>query len=475
MATTNRLNRLRVTLGKPIPELNAHKCLHVHQGEDEEAMKITFKRTIRVPDDGTTYNLPPDLGNFPLYNIDHYKKTLSEAMALKGGCFMPIHRELSQQKHTVFGARRLIHSRQLGHEALWINFQSTRPFAIKVLLGGINAISGEPIVDSFATVLRRSRLIHEKRSVQDYVVVDPDRTGQLWLDGIAKQNGEVMQFVSVPMGSGYSVEAQVAQTEAVGAIQILVVPIKRGPTQFIYVKQLNKEGKLLIMVHSNASIYEFMCAISAKNGVPVGQMRLLYNSRHLEKSEYLGVTLYGHTVDFSRPPSLTLWDSRLNLVLNLQGGGLLQRSNPFNAEMSVGVGGKIKQSILRDPHAAIAWDTKNLAMFNVQLLTSSVFQRVTGNRPPPTPVTAQSYADAAQPYFSLPTQADSGIQGLFSDVKSIQELDAEKGILAKDESSAKELNFPTIQLDKSGLQQHKFIPVSEMESDLSAWNSYQFL
>jgi hypothetical protein len=26
-------NQLRVTLGKPIPELNAHKSLHVHQGQ----------------------------------------------------------------------------------------------------------------------------------------------------------------------------------------------------------------------------------------------------------------------------------------------------------------------------------------------------------------------------------------------------------------------------------------------------------
>jgi hypothetical protein len=100
-------NQLRVTLGKPIPELNAHKSLHVHQGADEKALTVSFKRTIRVvhlcysilkppliyfqPDDGTTYQLPPNLGNFPLYNVSHYKEAPPESMIVKGGCFIPVH------------------------------------------------------------------------------------------------------------------------------------------------------------------------------------------------------------------------------------------------------------------------------------------------------------------------------------------------------------------------------------------------
>lgn len=135
-------------------------------------------------------------------------------------------------------------------------------------------------METFATTLRRSRLVHEKSSIQGYVVTDPDSTGQLWLDGIAKPNGRVMQFVSVLVGSGYSVEAQIAGTKTVGGIQIIVTPIKRGPTQFVYVNQLSK-GPLLVMVHSNASVYEFMSEISKMNGVPVEQMGLLYNSRRL--------------------------------------------------------------------------------------------------------------------------------------------------------------------------------------------------
>jgi hypothetical protein len=100
-------NKLTVNLGNPVPDINAHECLYVNQGDEQEALTISFQRTIRIvgflpfallerakisqPDDGTTYNLPPDLGNFPLYNVAHYKETLPEKMMLKGGCFIPVH------------------------------------------------------------------------------------------------------------------------------------------------------------------------------------------------------------------------------------------------------------------------------------------------------------------------------------------------------------------------------------------------
>jgi hypothetical protein len=35
-------------------------------------------------------------------------------------------------------------------------------------------------------------LINEKKSIQDYAIIDPADKGQLWLDGVAKLNGKVM-------------------------------------------------------------------------------------------------------------------------------------------------------------------------------------------------------------------------------------------------------------------------------------------
>jgi hypothetical protein len=47
--------------------------------------------TFLQPDNKTTHNLPPDLGNFPLYNVSQFKDEMPESMALKGGAFMPVH------------------------------------------------------------------------------------------------------------------------------------------------------------------------------------------------------------------------------------------------------------------------------------------------------------------------------------------------------------------------------------------------
>ena len=75
-------------------------------------------------------------------------------------------------------------------------------FALKVLVGGVNGISGEA-VDSNKT----AQLNLKQDYKQDYVVVP----GQPWLDGIATAPGQVKQFVAVPYRSGYSIEQQVSK------------------------------------------------------------------------------------------------------------------------------------------------------------------------------------------------------------------------------------------------------------------------
>ncbi len=52
---------------------------------------------------------------------------------------------------------------------MWIRFKSYDEFAIKIFVGGINAISGEPAIETVATRLRRLNLLVDQKSVQDYV------------------------------------------------------------------------------------------------------------------------------------------------------------------------------------------------------------------------------------------------------------------------------------------------------------------
>jgi hypothetical protein len=140
---------------------------------------ISFQRTLRIPDDGGLHPLPPGLGRFPL-------------RAHGDEIVLPIYRR----------------------EALWISFGGSwwRPSAVKVGVGGVNAISGEPLDSE----IRPGR--------QDYVVC-PD---QPWLDGINAGDGMIRQFVGVRIGDGASVEGRLTGREDVGGIQLVVIEPKRG-------------------------------------------------------------------------------------------------------------------------------------------------------------------------------------------------------------------------------------------------------
>lgn len=143
-------------------------------------------------------------------------------------------------------------------------------------------------------------------------------------------------------------------------------------------------------------------------------------------------------------------------------------NNPGDSEMSIGAGGLIKQSILGDPHPATAWDSENTALFNIQLLSATVFEHVTGMVPPPSPVTAESYAAAGLPFYSIPSEVDSGVQGMFSDIKSVGQMDREKGKKGLD----RELKFPTIELDETG-KKVGFRGVEQLVGEVTGWGIAQ--
>jgi hypothetical protein len=145
----------------------------------------------------------------------------------------------------------------------------------------VNAISGEPIIETFATALRRARLINEGKSIQDYAVVDPANYSQLWLDGVAKENGKVTQFVAVPTGSGYSIEAQIANADAVGGIQITVTPIKQATTGTIQVIRLCG-SPVFFKIKLCSTVFKLLKAIAKVTEIPVEQLGLLYNNCRME-------------------------------------------------------------------------------------------------------------------------------------------------------------------------------------------------
>jgi len=160
---------------------------------EDAVCTIDFQRTLRIPDDGKDYPLPPGLGSFPLRHLDDHARRLPDAWLRRGGVMGPMYQA----------------------DAMWLHFGANRgwdgyPFAVKIGTGKINAVTGEPWAN------------HLNRDPRDYVVVPR----QPWLDGYCVEKGIIRQFVAMPLGDGYSVEEQLTGAAEWGGVQIVIYPMK---------------------------------------------------------------------------------------------------------------------------------------------------------------------------------------------------------------------------------------------------------
>lgn len=148
--------------------------------------KLSFHRTLRIPDDGRSYPLPAGLGRFPINRVEDYASTVPNEWLKEGGFFIPLYQK----------------------EAVFIQFEGPgwHPTIAKICVGKINAVSGK----TYSEILSANR--------QDYVVI-PD---QRWLDGLVSTTGTVKQFVAMPLGQGYTIESQITDEEKFGGFQIVV-------------------------------------------------------------------------------------------------------------------------------------------------------------------------------------------------------------------------------------------------------------
>ena len=157
-----------------------------------ERFSLSFQRTLRLPDDGKVYPLPPGLDRFPLKSVGDYPEKVPANWLEQGGVFIPMYQR----------------------EALWLAFDAAtwKPNAVKVGVGRVNALTG----DSWDLALRAEP--------QDYLVCP----NQPWLDGFKTGEDVVRQFVAMPLGQGYTVEGQLTGEERFGGMQIVVYEPKPG-------------------------------------------------------------------------------------------------------------------------------------------------------------------------------------------------------------------------------------------------------
>jgi hypothetical protein len=203
----------------------------------EAMLTIEFQRTLRIPDDGREYPLPPGLGPFPVRHLDDFSRNVPRDWLKRGGVLVPMWQS----------------------EALWLNFDSQYvedreafyPFAIKVATGKRSAVNGKTW---------RAGL---NANPQDYLVVPT----QPWLDGYCVEKGVIRQFVAMPLGEGYTVEEQLSGKAEVGGMQLEIFPMRRE----VFEKRFPKITKRRL-VNRLASVGE--CYLCDTMGLaPGGRMR----------------------------------------------------------------------------------------------------------------------------------------------------------------------------------------------------------
>jgi hypothetical protein len=202
-------------------------------------LNIEMQRTLRIPDDGKTYPLPPGLGEFPIRHVDDYASEVPDSWRKRGGVMMPMYQS----------------------EALWLNFDSryianrgVYPFAIKIATGKINAVTGEDWSEPLGN------------RPQDYVVSPK----QPWLDGYCVSKGKIRQFVAMPLGAGYSAEEQITGEAEFGGIQIKVIPMKRAEFEKRFPEN-DRAGRFMMDAAFSETI---SCMVEPEMGLaPGGEMR----------------------------------------------------------------------------------------------------------------------------------------------------------------------------------------------------------
>ena len=285
-------------------------AVSLHPTVEDDAIRInphlavTFQRTLRVPENSTSYPLPPGLGRFPIRCGRDYVGRIPESWTKTSDFFIPLYQR----------------------EALWLGFEGKwwHPFALVIAADDVNVLTGEPSSSPLTA------------KPQNYIVV-PD---QPWLDGVRTEKGLVRQFVAWPLGKGLTAAEQIGRRADTTGLQFRVFQGK--PNRF-------------------------------PDAEPERKAREEVRPSHTSSLPHLGV----------------------------------------------GVGGIIRQNIYPDPYGFESWESVPAVTFQVHLLNSEQFRAVTGEEPPPTPISAATYNQHKFPWFELLDEqaGDVGAQDLLSKLR----------------------------------------------------------
>lgn len=368
--------------------------------------RIAFKRTLKIPEDGNDYPLPADFGRLPICRVEDYADKVPSKWLSEGGFFIPLYQK----------------------EALFLEFegQQWRPCVAKVAIGRVNAVTGEEYDEKI------------RPHKQDYLVI-PD---QKWLDGINSGEGRVGQFVAMPLGQGFTVEAQVTDEETHGGFQVTVFDpkMRRFPEE-------EPEQEAQRQRNLDRRLHDLLSAKSPLDSTtipPAAAKRTMLPSQAAD-SEQLQARSAGATEDESGISASDQLMARSNTTPAEDGDGIdallaaLDSEIPDYqamavAEMGIAKGGNIRQEIVEDTYGADSWDENKCGSIVIHLVNSEVFKLITGRDAPSTPITAEKYAEYKIPWFDDYDEAAPALlpAKALQHVKSIAAIEAIRGVACPD-------------------------------------------
>jgi hypothetical protein len=360
----------------------------------DAVLTVTLVRTLRIPDDGKKYPLPPGLGRFPGRHVDDYAGRVPEKWSKHGGVIVPMYQS----------------------EALWLQFSCGHssehgrpwPFAIRVATGKTSAVTGK----QWKKEMRES----------DYLVA-PE---QKWLDGYVVAEGVVRQFVAAPLGQGFTAEEQITGKAEFGGLQIEARPMtleaferrwpKRPPIPVRSVpmpqSKLSRRSRGVSDPRIGGTVYT-SCSIPTSSGFNL---------------DTLSETTYATNYSADSINCLSLEESmRKRPEMYGKTSATLAASV---SELGLAPGGTMEQQVFSDPYGIGDWSKDHKGRCFVHLLNSMSWRAVTGENPPTVPFTAADYSSKNYPWYEHyrdDLKAEGGTSKTAS-LKGVVQLEKEKGV-----------------------------------------------
>lgn len=355
-------------------------------------LTITLHRTVRIPDDGKAYDLPPSLGSFPVVHVDDYKDKVDPKWVGRGGVMVPLYQS----------------------EAMWLGFSPAYssehghcyPFAVKVATGKCSAITGK----KWSKKLRKD----------DYAVC-PE---QKWIDGYVVDGNMVRQFVAAPLGLGVTAEEQITGKAEFGGLQIEVIPM--DPEKFA--KRWPKRPPA-VTLQRRSVLRGFGGGLLGSSGVP-GVYSAVPISEGSVAANYSCDSVKSLSLQEAMEKRPEFYSPQLNsdsLDLDMSRG---VEKCVAKLDMGLAPGGKMVQQVFKDPYGISDWSTTAKSRCFVHMANSLGWEQVTGARPPSAPLTAAVYARYNMPWFHYYEEGVASQQGTqaTNGLKSAAQFTAQTGI-----------------------------------------------